>query len=324
MIAHPATATPTEIDTELYRLYIAAGEAEARVAREIGSLRKALGQRPVWRGRRQVWTVSEADTLATAEGKADAGEDMGAGHYGRTWADQYDRYTAAVAKLATIEVEVAPLDAEYVRRGRWNRYFMAQSSNGHYHRSMRCSTCNRGAEPTRFAWNPEMSGMAEADAIAELGRRAAILCTVCFPGAPVAPAAPRPTREQVAAAKAAAAAQARKTDPKLIADVDGAELRVDGATLRTVRSAEIAAVDHLGWAAYGRHIGEPNEPYAAGHEANARKIVAALAAKAGTTEADTLAEVTAKAIKKARRELGADVAAAAAAVWAEQAAAAAK
>jgi hypothetical protein len=43
--------------------------------------------------------------------------------------------------------------------------------------------------------------------------------------------------------------------------------------------------------------------------------VAALAAKAGTTEAAELARMTAKALKKIRKELGADVAAAAAAVW---------
>lgn len=72
------------------------------------------------------------------------------------------------------------LNAEYVAAGGWSRFFIV--SGGHIHDSMNCSTCNNGAEPTMFGWLPELSGLSEEDAVKDQG---ALLCTVCFPSAPV-------------------------------------------------------------------------------------------------------------------------------------------
>ena len=47
---------------------------------------------------------------------------------------------------------------------------------------MNCSTCNKGAHRTSFGWLPALSGLSEKDAVAEQGP---VLCTVCFPSAPV-------------------------------------------------------------------------------------------------------------------------------------------
>jgi hypothetical protein len=309
-----ATATPVEIDTKLAALYFEGQKAEQGIEIAVVAIRRALGQQQVWQGRRQVWTVNPAETVEAARSRGDAPV-VGAAA-SRTYADLVGKYDAAVKALADVEAAQQPLEAEYVRRGRWSRFFTV--SDGHVHSSMTCSTCNRGRYATRFGWNADLSGTTEADAVAKLGPA---LCTVCFPSAPVEwTAGPvRKTRDEIAAERETAKAAAMVSDPKLIADVDGTPLKVDGDTLRTVRSAEIKAVDALVWAAHSRHIGEAKEANALRHETHTRKIAAALAHKNGTTTADELARITAKAVKKIRKESGADVAAAAAAVWAEQA-----
>jgi hypothetical protein len=310
----PLTAqTPQQIDTTLEALYLAELKAENTVTAAIIGIRRALGHKSVTTGRgaskRTEWpcTTAEAVTQLRAKGDAPAG-------LGSTAAAIVNRYDQAVTHLQANLADQEPLHAEYVRRGGWTRFYIV--SGGHIHSSMRCPTCNRGQFRTEFGWQPTMSGMDETAALTQLAEQAFILCTVCFPNAPVQPAAPRKTAADKAADKAAADRRARTEDPKLIADVDGGPLRVDGNTLRTVRAADIAAVDHLWWAAFGRHVGDPNEPYAVEHEGHARRIVAALAVKNGTTAAAELDRVTGKAVKKVRRDLGADVAAAAAAVWA--------
>ena len=44
---------------------------------------------------------------------------------------------------------------------------------------MHCSTCY---VDTSFGWLPELSGLTETDAVKEYG---AVLCSVCYPSAPV-------------------------------------------------------------------------------------------------------------------------------------------
>lgn len=62
----------------------------------------------------------------------------------------------------------------------WNRFYLVQ--NGHIHNSMQCGTCNKMGIATQFSWMPDLSGLTEEDAVKAHG---AILCTVCFPSAPV-------------------------------------------------------------------------------------------------------------------------------------------
>jgi hypothetical protein len=75
------------------------------------------------------------------------------------------------AKAALLEVE-----SEYTG---WSRFFLVTNNGGHIHRSMNCSTCYPS---TGYAWLPELSGLSEADAVAEYG---SILCSICYPSAPV-------------------------------------------------------------------------------------------------------------------------------------------
>jgi hypothetical protein len=53
---------------------------------------------------------------------------------------------------------------------------------------MECSTCNKNGKPTEFGWLPEWSGRSEAEALEALvtASNKTILCTVCYPTAPVA------------------------------------------------------------------------------------------------------------------------------------------
>lgn len=295
---NPANATPREIDTRLAELFRDMGAAEAAHQHAVSLAHSEVGDQRVWYGRRQGWATSDKRVLeALAERDTAKARDI------RQMLRQAAERRSAAEELA------GPLHAEYARRP-WSRFFSVPG--GHIHRDNGLG-CNRRPD-TEQRWNPALSGKSEAEAVEALGPN---MCTVCYPSAPVEWSAgtPRKSREQLAAEKAAAAEAARVTDPKLIAAPDGSELRVDGAVLRTVRSAEIAAVDALWWAAYGRHVGEPNEPYARSHEAQAAQIVEALAAKAGTTEAAERARLTGKALVKIRKELGVEVAAAAKAAW---------
>ncbi len=66
----------------------------------------------------------------------------------------------------------------------WSRFFIVPQ--GHIHSSLDCSTCNKyshsGSGVTSFAWLTELAGLESVDAVEIYG---AILCTVCFPDAPV-------------------------------------------------------------------------------------------------------------------------------------------
>jgi hypothetical protein len=305
------TATPVEIDTVLAELFLAQQDAEKKVTAALKSVRQALGHRQTRVGRYAEWPTTPAEALDEIRAKGD--EYLG---MGRTASEVVGRYDAALKVLTDNRAAQAPLHAEFNRRGGWTRLY--EVSGGHIHRDDRCSTLHRGKERTPLTWLVDLAGTDLKVAIAELAQAAHVFCSVCIPDAPVAatPAAPKPTAEQVAARKAEAARQARINDEKLIADVDGEVLKVDGDTLKTVRTAEMKAVDLLWWSGHRLHnYGATNAEY----EAGARKIAAALAHKRGTTVADELATITAKAVKKIRKDFGAELATAAAAVWAAQA-----
>lgn len=165
------TATPVEIDTELGRLYTEAFPHRMTIesANEtvFNLVRGTEGDKPV-----------EIRTYATAEERA------------RKLAKQLPsvlaKLDAARAALVPLKAAEEPLEAEYEARGRWSRFFLVTSSDGgHIHSSMSCSTCN---VRTQFHWYPEFSGMTMTEAIAAWDKRgsAEILCSVCFPEAPVA------------------------------------------------------------------------------------------------------------------------------------------
>jgi len=82
------------------------------------------------------------------------------------------------AEQKSTDAVVAPLKAEWDRRGKWTRYTLVPG--GHFHRFHGCSSFRW---KTTVLWTPELSGLTEAELIAKLDERA---CTKCFPDAPVA------------------------------------------------------------------------------------------------------------------------------------------
>lgn len=153
-----------EIGTKLRREYVEATDYEARSREEISEWYAT-----VYRNRVELHRVS--------------------GYQG----DHLDRAVVALeeckAENEAIEAEAAPLVARY-QAERWNRMYLVVSSAGHVHSSRYCQTCR---STTAFGWVPELSGMTEAEAMAELdsdrmpGATSEALCSVCYPNAPVAP-----------------------------------------------------------------------------------------------------------------------------------------
>lgn len=177
------TATPAEIDTKLSELSLKRREAQGRIARSRDDIHRYAGDkgRQVSRNRKQY-------NLTDAQAEAKTREIIASGIIDLHYGTNPQRTIAAIDKarevIAQVHAEAEPLEAEYLRRP-WSRFFLVTSSAGHIHSSQDCSTCN---SRTEYGWYPEFSGQTMAEAIAAWDERGTseILCTVCFPDAPVA------------------------------------------------------------------------------------------------------------------------------------------
>lgn len=180
-----------------------------------------------------------------------------------------------------LEAEIVPLEAQYTG---WSRFFLVTNTNGHIHSSRGCSTCYA---TTQYAWLPALSGKTEKDAVEEIGE---ILCSVCFPSAPVAwtigvSKATLAERAERAAAKAER--EAKKRAKALLPDPD-ASIKVGGYQ----RLATLAAAKTWLTAAYwwSRDLKHPS--YTA---ADVERVAEAIAAKTG----EDVEAIKAAAIKRA-------------------------
>ncbi len=95
-------------------------------------------------------------------------------------ADSRAEVEKAEAKLVELRPGLAAAmktaqDMDKAEYAGWQRFFLVE----HIHSSQHCSSFRA---TTRIGWLPELSGLTEAEAVAEKG---AILCTICFPSAPV-------------------------------------------------------------------------------------------------------------------------------------------
>lgn len=269
MTQNLSTMTPVEIDTELARLW---GEIQTK----------------------QHYLHSEHDYLV----RCTAGT---ANDWRREECEK--AIEAYKAKIAELQAEAAPFEAEFKARGGWLRYFLVTNQSGHVHRGMGCTTC---FETTQYAWVVELADCDEAKMVEEFGEKA---CTVCFPDAPANPSFHGPGRRDAAAkaerqaekdAKAAAkAAKAINAEGFLkvpagshIDHVTG-ETRQYFDTVRTkvaARNALSAAVQSYGY--YG-----PTHPH------RFQDAISVLTEALEGTEIDT-AKVIDTAAKKALRDGG--------------------
>lgn len=81
------------------------------------------------------------------------------------------------AKIVARRESINAAHKEWSDHGQWSRFFIVQG--GHIHSSTACHTLR---VTTQVGWLPALSGETEKDAVDAHG---ALLCTVCFPSAPV-------------------------------------------------------------------------------------------------------------------------------------------
>lgn len=166
------TATPAEIDTKLAELYGARGQAYDYVDNALKSIHTKVGDRPGRHG----YGYSHEQARTLAQEALDNGTLRSFDH------DVLTRAFATLAEqeaiIAALDTEIAPLDAEYDRRP-WSRFIAVPG--GHLHSGRRC-VGGTIRVTTKVVWNPGLSGKTEAEAVKQLGT---ILCTHCFPSAPV-------------------------------------------------------------------------------------------------------------------------------------------
>jgi hypothetical protein len=147
------TASPAEIDTEIYRLHV---ERE-RIGRRLISLRREL---------------SEAENQALG---------YGANRRVRPVAELRDEIAAMGQEAARNGNALEPLGKEWIRRDGWTRWYLVP--DGHLHYDISGDRCSR-IPTTDHYWMTEHSGRSAAEMIELAGDR---VCTTCFPDAPVAP-----------------------------------------------------------------------------------------------------------------------------------------
>jgi hypothetical protein len=161
-------------DTLLAELYVEAEALRSERQHTLEAIHHAAGdskKRTAGRYQFAPWTLSHAEAIA-AEPATPWNRDR--------HADSVTRLDSLDRRLADNARKASELAAIWEANGKWARFFMV--SAGHIHRSMDCSTCNNGQTATSFGWLPQLSGLTEADAVKAHG---ALLCTVCYPSAPV-------------------------------------------------------------------------------------------------------------------------------------------
>lgn len=312
-----ASMTPAEIDLILGRLYDRHWDASAHALRVREYIHLAVNDRGHYVRNRRTWKLPYFEAKAQARRLAEKPDTP----EGEEAAQALQKVDDAVAKVAAIDAEIEPYHDEYLRRGGWTRAFLAQSSNGHVHSSMNCSTCHNGEQPTRFKWFPVYSGRSEEEIVADAGERA---CTVCYPSAPVE-VRKCPTKfftdEEISrqeareAREAKAAAREAKALAEAISDPEGGALyRGDSRwdKVEKLRSAEMlmsASLAEIIWEK-GR-IGDPDWTYSNGRTPEIRERDAAyeaayfhraIAHKTGETLAEVFDRINPKATAKYRRD----------------------
>ena len=174
----PVPATPREVDEELAGLHAKSERLSTEQERLRDQMRAYLGQRKVRDGRRLAWARPFGETLEAIQELA-RGENAPKPWASRMTPSQMLELDATLMnQQARAQLRIGQLDDAYRARP-WSRFFPCTNTGGHIHSSLHCSTLH---PTTQMAWMPSLSGKSEADAVAQLGP---ILCSVCFPSAPV-------------------------------------------------------------------------------------------------------------------------------------------
>lgn len=213
------------------------------------------------------------------------------------WLDDVARIDHLRLKVLELTNDIDAYSAIWVHH-RWSRFFLVTNSNGHIHSSTSCHTCHWN---TDFRWLPTLSGLTEAEAVAEHGE---ILCSVCFPSAPVEwtngeSKASKEAKAERAAAKAER--EAKRLAKALLPD--GSPLVVliserdwNGRPRVEEITTAAAAKSWLTDAAEWRSVDGKDHP---SYPSSAEAVIAeALAAKNGTTAEAEIAAAKQRAAKR--------------------------
>jgi hypothetical protein len=255
--------TPQQIDEQLAELYYEKSKLYAKLA--------------------------QADKMVTYFTSGRGSKDFNAASH---LIDAQNKVEALVEALGVNAEATVPLNAEYVRRGRWTRAYLVVNSNGHVHSTMGCSTCFYSTE---FYWVTDLSDHDEFEIVEKAGERA---CTVCYPSAPVETLS-RPTQiftpdeqEKAKAREERAQKRAQKEADKVLDPETGRELfgTVRGAT--NFVSGELQSMHWYGSThpSYSRWV------------ADVERTLKAVAAKTGQDYDTLYAEADAKAAKKVAKD----------------------
>lgn len=271
-----------EVDTKLAELYEAAWTIKMNLDRTKDSLASAVGVKAEYVGRMRVFNVSFDEVLAKAQAMIENPNTMA--HERRFLTSSIESREEMLEALRANRDAAEPLEAEFDANP-WSRFFLVNNNGGHIHSSMHCSTC---FITTEFGWLPTLSGLTEKDAVEDQG---SILCTVCFPSAPVewtggVSKADQAARDERAAAKAAReAAKAAKA----ITAPDGSTLKDKmGFEIKT----EVTARRELSSALQNEKLG-----YGPEYTAYAERLAAAIANKTGENAEELLSTTRVKAAK---------------------------
>jgi hypothetical protein len=196
-----------------------------------------------------------------------------------------ERHLAAYeTRLAAWKAAVADFETENDKYEGWSRFFLVLNNNGHIHSTMTCHTC---FVDTDFSWLYKLSGLTEAEAVEAHGE---ILCSVCFPSAPVewTTGTSKVSKEAKAARVAAKAErEAKKLEKALLPD--GRPLDLHDDRLTTLAAAKSWLTNAYEW-----NLDHPSYPV---HEVEI--VAAAVAAKTGETVEVVKAAAAKRAAKRA-------------------------
>lgn len=235
-----------EVDTRIATAYGAYQASRPAIGYAADSARTVAGQRRTYARGGNEWT----GTLAEAEAVLPAIATAEPVTY------RNDQAADAIACLADARATTADLLAAYQAAEReyagWSRFFLV--TGGHIHATMNCSTCY---DTTEFGWLPELSGLTESDAVAVYG---SVLCSVCYPSAPVDQVGGKSdglTLAQRAAAKAEKDAAKAERDAKKAAKNLAEPVRVSHGSrselVTTIAAAKRLIKEGIDNRAYGYH-----------------------------------------------------------------------
>ena len=259
------------------------------------SLRRLYQQTFDWKT--QAWSGTWEWVLRARESLpaiSQLGIQIGYASAAKYWQD-HDEHQA---KLSALRAEISPLHSLYYEH-LWSRFYLVVGTGqGHIHKDMDCHSCYQS---TQYMWLPELSGDTEEDAVQAEGE---ILCTFCYPTAPVAwcEGIGRRTKEaKDAAAAVKAERQAAKAAKSLSIDGNLVTIRVEvgvnrygsrSKEFKTFRSAELWMTEALTYSAIKEmypdkaYIGRSPDAFS---EENIQMVLEMMAAKK---------EVTVEAIKE--------------------------